>query len=376
MPRRLFTSILFLAFCLITTAAVGEEAPQLSEDVDQRIRELVDAKHYIGVAVGLVGPGGESFYSYGTTRSSGGDPISEDSLFEIGSITKVFTSIVLADMVRRDSVKLDEPLAALLPDEVGLPESAREIHLLDLATHVSGLPRMPSNFKPADPANPFADYTVEQIYEFLSSYELPRDVGAQYEYSNYGAGLLGHVLALKAGEPYETLVKRTVADELGMKSTVVTLTPELRTRLAKGHGLAGEVPNWDIPTLAGAGALRSTARDMVTFLAANLELGESFLHEAMKMTHTPRRDAMGKHRVALGWHVRVSDELSIVWHNGGTGGYRSFAGFDAARKLGVVVLTNTFHSVDQLGFHILDASVPIPELPKRPKKKPLFNKKE
>src|SRR4029453_3090616 len=138
----------------------------------------------------------------------------------------------------------------------------------DLATHTSGLPRLPSPFTPKNPANPYADYSVEDLYRFLSSHELRRDIGSQYEYSNLGGGLLGHVLARRAGMDYEALVRARITGPLGMNDTRIVLTPEMRGRLAAGHNAALKpVPNWDLPTLAGAGALRSTVNDLLKFAA-------------------------------------------------------------------------------------------------------------
>lgn len=133
--------------------------------------------------------------------------------------------------------------------------NGRQITLLDLATHTSGLPRLPDNFSPKNADNPYADYTVEQMYAFLSGYTLPRDIGATYEYSNLGSGLMGHLLARNDGTNYEALVLERICRPLGMTNTQVVLTPGLKARLATGHNAAGErVSNWDLPTLAGAGA--------------------------------------------------------------------------------------------------------------------------
>ena len=163
-------------------------------------------------------------------------------MFEIGSITKVFTAAILADMVARGQVRLDDPVAQLLPATVKVPSrNGRRITLLDLATQSSGLPRLPTNFAPKDSANPYADYGDQQLYDFLSGYELPRDPGATYEYSNLGMGLLGHALARKAGMSYEQLVSRRVLAPLGMKETAITLSPALRPRLVPGHGDTGQV---------------------------------------------------------------------------------------------------------------------------------------
>src|SRR6266566_3001093 len=205
-------------------------------------------------------------------------------------IRKVFTASALADMVARGEVKLDDPVANYLPRAVRMPVRVRPITLLDLATQSSGLPRLPDNFAPRDSSNPYADYSVQQLYEFLSRYQLPRDPGASYEYSNLGVGLLGHALALRAGMSYEQLVTRRILTHLGMRETAITLTPAMRARLAPGHDVGGNVvPNWDLPTLAGAGALRSTARDMLTFLAANLDTSATPMARGLRQTHEPRQ---------------------------------------------------------------------------------------
>jgi serine-type D-Ala-D-Ala carboxypeptidase/endopeptidase len=162
---------------------------------------------------------------------------------------------------------------------------------------------------------------------------------------------------------YEALVRSRICDPLGMKDTRITLTPEMKARLAVGHNQALEpVENWDLPTLAGAGALRSTANDILTFLAANLGYVKSPLAPAMSaMLKVRRPTGQPNLEIALGWHVFTTNGKEIVWHNGGTGGYRSFMGFDPAARIGVVLLSNTSTTigVDDIGRHLLDVSVPL-----------------
>jgi D-alanyl-D-alanine-carboxypeptidase/D-alanyl-D-alanine-endopeptidase len=243
-----------------------------------------------------------------------------------------------------------------LPATVKVPSrNGREIELVDLATHTSGLPRLPRNLKPADLKNPYADYTVAQLYEFLGGYTLTRDIGAKYEYSNLGGGLLGHVLALKAGTSYETLVERRICAPLGLASTRITLTPELRARLAIGHDESGQpTENWDCPSLAGAGALRSTANDLLKLAAAGMGSVKTDLQPAFELSETPRH-AAGAMRIGLAWHIADKYGTQLVWHNGGTGGYHSFIGFDKKRQRAVVVLANSANDFDDIGFHLLNA---------------------
>ena len=359
-------SILF-AFCAIKALAQDSLVPTDAE-IRKILVERIDAFHQsVGIVVGVIEPKGRRIVAYGKLER--GDPRTLDgnTIFEIGSITKVFTSLLLADMVARGEVSLDDPVAKYLPETVKIPSRGdRQITLHDLSTHTSGLPRLPSNMKPANPANPYADYTVEQLYQFLSDYKLPRDPGAKFEYSNLGGGLLGHALAGRSGMDYEALVKSRICGPLGMNSTRISLSPEMKVRLAVGHDdRMKPVPNWEIPTLAGAGALRSSANDLLTFLAANIGYTKSPLASAMAgMLKSPRPTGDPDREIALGW---LMEDKKIMWHNGGTGGFRSVIAFDPRVRVGVVVLSNasTAAGVDAIGVHLLDPKSPLMKPPKQ-----------
>jgi CubicO group peptidase (beta-lactamase class C family) len=299
-----------------------------------------------------------------------GVPLDSSTVFEIGSVTKVFTGALLADMVARGEVRLDDPVAKFLPKTVRVPSrGSRQITLLDLATQSSGLPRLPTNMRPADGLNPYADYTVAQLYQFLSAYTLTRDIGAQYEYSNLGVGLLGHALSMRAGKPYGELVKERILVPLGMHDTSIELSPSMKSRMAQGFNAeAMPMHLWDLPTLAGAGALRSTASDMAKFLVANMDSADSPVRKALVEARTPRRDAdrPGNH-VGLGWHIVDVFGTKLTWHNGGTGGYRAFVGMDEQKKRGVVLLSNSTITPDDIAFHLLESRVPLVGAPAAPK---------
>jgi len=316
-----------------------------------------------GIVVGVIDADGRRAIPYGKQ-------IDGETVFEIGSLTKVFTAVLLMDMVRRGEVSLGDPVSKYLPAGVRMPErKGRKITLADLATHTSGLPNLPSNIHPKDETNPYADYSVQQMYEFLSGYQLERDIGSQYEYSNLGFGLLGHVLARRAGRSYEALVRSRVCDSIGMKSTRIALTPQMKARLAAGHDATlAVVPNWDIPTLAGTGALRSTANDLLRFLAANLGYRKSPLAQAMADSVSVRHPAAAGGEVAYGWHVQTKDGRSILWQNGGTAGYASYLAYDPRARTGVVVLTNVGSETgpDDIGRHLLDASYPLANFARPP----------
>ena len=236
----------------------------------------------------------------------------------------------------------------------------REITLQDLATQTSGLPRLPGNLGSRDASNPYAEYTVEELYTFLSEYELPRDVGSQFEYSNLGLGLLGHALALRAGTTYENLLRERIVEPLGMTMTGIALTPALQQHLAVPHGARGEiVPVWDMPTLAGGGAIRSTAADMLRFAAANLGSGSGPLDRAMTGARVPQYPLGSQQWIGLGWQIFRAFERDISWHNGETGGSHAFLGLDPAQHSAVVVLSNSAASIDDIGWHVLDARFPL-----------------
>ncbi len=339
---------------------------------DSAIRAIlttrVDAGRFAGIAVGVVGrDGARRTVAYGP--NAGVQPFDATTVFEIGSITKTFTTAILADMVTRGEVALSDPVAKLLPPGTVVPSrDGREITLLDVATQSSGLPSLPTNFAPKDQANPWADYSAQQLYDFLKSYQLTRAIGERYEYSNVGMGLLGFALAQRAGMSYEDLVAARVLKPLKMADTRITLTPALQRRLAPGHHPGGGIAkNWDLTTLAGAGALRSTVNDMLTYIRANADSTSQPLGATLAMTHGMRHAAGSPAvTIGLGWHrLRTPAGNWIVWHNGGTGGYRSFTGYSEKTGEGIVVLTNTANGVDDLGFHLLDPSFPLQPVPKQ-----------
>jgi D-alanyl-D-alanine-carboxypeptidase/D-alanyl-D-alanine-endopeptidase len=355
-------------------ANAGAAAVLSDADIRAILADRIDVQHQgVGIVVGVIDPNGQRVVAYGN-RSKGGKPVDASTVFEIGSITKVFTSLLLADAVQRGEVALTDPVSKYLPPNVKVPErGGKKIMLIDLATHTSGLPRLPSNMQPKDPANPYADYTAAQLYEFLSSVDLTRDIGSKYEYSNLGGGLLGHVLARRAGTDYETLVQKRILEPLGMTSTTVSIS-RAKDRLAVGHDATLQpVANWDFGVLAGAGALRSTANDLLTFVAATIGLTKSPLAPSMAaMLATRRPTGIGGLQIALGWHISTINGHEIVWHNGGTGGYRTWIGFDPKSRTGVVVLSNTSTTtgVDDIGAHLLDPTVPLVQATKQRKVDP------
>jgi CubicO group peptidase (beta-lactamase class C family) len=330
---------LLLAGCatgLISQPTTPKSKPSRLPDpneVKPLLVQLVDVdKRAPGIVVGMIADDPQESWVVGYGRLSATDERvpDGDTVFEIGSITKVFTGILLAQAVLDGEVKLDDPISMYLPEGVWAPEyEGKPITLLDLATHTSGLPW-----------DLFHIITFEGMYTFLSEYRLTREPGSSYEYSNYGMGLLGNLLVQEAGQAdYEALLLERICHPLGMDSTRIQLTAEMGFRLAVPHKASlAETHLWDNPAQVGAGMIRSTANDLLTFLAANMGLTETELQPSLQLAHTPQRSTVGKDSIGLGWQLAAT--TGFHWHGGRTNGSYSYLAWDPERKFGVVVLAN------------------------------------
>ncbi len=318
----------------------GAAAGAHHKEVNKLVKPIMDGKWTVGLVVGLLSANGQEIYSFGKATKGGAAP-DGDTLFEIGSVTKTFTSLALADMAQKGEVTLTQKVNTLLPAaKVKVPGySGQEISLTHLSTHTSGLPRMPTNIKLANNQNPFAGYYTADLYSFLNAYTLPRAPGASWEYSNLATGLLGHALALKANKTYEGLIKDRITVPLKLKDTVIKLSAAQKSRAAQGYDWdLKSTPAWDFDVLAPCGALRSSAKDMLAYLSAQAGLTSTTLDKAMAESHKSHY-AGGTLEMGLGWIHQGKEKR---WHNGGTYGFETFAGFDKKKKVGVIVLSNGF----------------------------------
>lgn len=349
---KLHLTILFILFQIAGWS-------QLPSAVTKNIRQRIDEGWNPAVVIGIIDKDGMHYYSFGTTKT-GGKKVNEHSIFEIGSISKVFTAVLLADEVIKGEMETDDPVQQYLPASVKMPMyDGANITLGHLSDHTSSLPRMPDNFNPADPANPYADYTIEQLYEFINGYEIGRPIGSEYSYSNLAVGLLGHVLELQNKKSYDELLSDIITGPLAMGETSVKLSKKMKKNLAYGHYEGTQVPNWDLPTFAGAGGIRSSAYDMLKFLEAAMQRKESPIRRAFLLTQIPRHDKADNAQVGLGWHILKGSSGPLYVHDGATGGYTSFAGFSKGLNKGVVVLTNSNRGVADIGLHLLDPMNPL-----------------
>ena len=277
--------------------------------------------------------------------------------YEIGSISKVLTALALADAVAGGEVELTTPVEALLPDTLAVASSpAGPYRLVDLATHTSGLPRLPVDLAMVPGfslADPYAGYGPDRLLRLLERVEIETAPGETYAYSNLGAGLLGYVLARHDGTTYEQAVRRRVLAPLGLDETTLGV-PE-GARLAPAHGADGAaVPHWTwTDATAGAGGWRSTAGDLLTLAAAALSPSTSARPEALALSLAPQVQAREGVAVGLAWHLTPLGLQTMAWHNGAVGGSTAFVGAVPEAGVAVVVLTNRQADAKALGVDVL-----------------------
>ncbi len=369
MKRRAF---LLFAMSLPLAKAWAQSAPPQRLPSDEEIHEILRSQFSnegtaSGFVTSLVETRGRRLVTYGRSDSADGRPLDGDTVFEIASITKIFTALLLADMVEKREVRLSDPVGKYLPHGVKTPTfEGRSITLLDLATYSSGLPGLPSNGDPKA-AMPFANYAPNDLYAFLASYELRAVPGTTYAYSNVGYGLLGHVLSLKAGVSLEELIVSRICAPLGLESTRITPTNSMKARLAPGHGRdLHQLPHFVIgPALAGGGALLSTANDLSTLLEALMGIRKTRLAPTFATLLKVRRPAdEPETKVGAGWFISTEYDDEVVFKDGNIPGYSSFMGYSTHSHAGVVFLSNASIGPrnNQVGKHFLNMSYPLPKV--------------
>jgi len=349
--KRAIAGFLFLVFAAASRAS-NALADEYGDSLDRFLHSNFDQKNF-GMVVGIIDERGSRVYSAGKLDNGTERAVDGDTVFEIGSVTKTFTALLLLDMAQRGDVKLDDPMAKYLPDGVKVPaHGGREITLANLAAQDSGLPFNADNHTGADWNEQFSSYTAPKMYEFLASYQLAQDPGAKFQYSNIGMGLLGHVMERRSGKDFETLVKERICGPLAMDSTGITLTPEIKARLAMGHDEAGKPEDhYEMPAIAGAGAMRSTVNDLLKFAGVQAGLTTSSLSPLVERSHLILHDDAKvrdqfEGRTAMPWFdegVWNPPGSDLLGHSGGRCGSNSFVGFDLKNHVGVVVQIGRAH---------------------------------
>ena len=328
----------------------------LVQSVDETARAFFEEEEPIGLAVGILRGGQAAVWNYGL-KSKEGDPVTEDTHFEIASVSKTMAGILLGtlDADHDSPVHAKDAVSELVP-QLEIPDyEGEQVQWWHLSSHVSGLPRLPDNFE--DGQNPYTDYTAEDLQYYLSEQaHLYTRPGENYLYSNLGVGLMGYALSIVTETPYEQLLQERVLEPLGMSNTAITLTAEQEEERAMPHTKLGtQVSQWDFDVLAACGGVKSTTHDLLLYLAANM--GQvSFEGETLKQGMEAAQKVWfddGSTRIGLGFiHGSVAGN-EMLWHNGATGGYRSFIGFVPQTGTGVVVLCNSAIEVDDVAVSIL-----------------------
>ncbi len=339
------------------TALVASSNPMLSEmdkKLDTIARSYIQKASTAGLCIGIISNGKTSVYRYGEMIKGKGKLPNADSFFELGSITKTFTAILLAKYVNDGIVKLNDPIIKYLPDSVAANINLKPVTLLQLINHTSGLPRLPDNLIPyvTDAQNPYKDYTKPLLYAYLKSCKLNSIPGQQYAYSNLGVGLLGCILENISGKTFEQQAKDIICKPLNMQSTSQFLNPLLLPRFVEVYNQNGEpTVAWDFDALAACGALRSTMNDMLKFASANLHPGADELSKAITLTHhvTYSKDV----KIGMAWHVITVNGIDYTFHNGGTNGSSSFLAFNSDKNIAVIILSNANESTDAIGTKLL-----------------------
>jgi D-alanyl-D-alanine-carboxypeptidase/D-alanyl-D-alanine-endopeptidase len=337
---------------------------EIREMLAVRINALAGQEDGIGIVVGIISPQGRRVISYGHLNQGDPRPLDGNTGFEIASVSKIFTALLLADMVQKHEVVLADPVVKYLPAGVKLPErNGHAITLLDLATHTSALPFMP------DEMPTFGDSTAAQpssadIYRFLGRYQLPRDPGADWDYSNLGYWLLGEALASRAGVDFENLLRARVLAPLNLKETAITPSTTLKANLAIGHDVSLQPAPYFSATstyalMPAAGGLVSTTNDLLRLLSAVMGYQPSPLAPAMAAMLSTQRPKSPHQRQALGWVVQGDGNDELIFHDGGSFGFASSLAWDPKTRIGVVVLCNQLADVSDIARHLLRPNIPL-----------------
>jgi CubicO group peptidase (beta-lactamase class C family) len=323
---------------------------RLDKEVDSAAQSYISLLPTTGLSIGILVNGKTYYYGYGETARGNGQLPDEHSIYEIGSISKTFTATLLADAVEKGKVKLDDPVSKYFPDSIPVLEfQGMPVTLKTLSNHSSGIPRMPNNFHPSDNDNPYKDYSDQDLYSFYKTFKLDRKPGAQYEYSNLAAATLGVILEKVNKKSYQDLFVETICDPLGMDETREFIRKKDSIRFVKGYNEEGKYNSqWDFEAMAPAGSIRSTASDMLLYANAQLGKGPAALEKAIMLTHEKTFSNSGAN-IGLGWHFIKPGKDTVIFHNGGTGGFRTYLAINLEKKFAAVVLSNTAISVDEMG---------------------------
>lgn len=349
-----------LAACGAQTSAVSPfrklRDDALAQSIDGAARAFFEEEEPVGLSIGVLRDGKVQFFNYGV-KSAGGAAVTENTQYEIASVSKTMAGIILGTLSADPGLKIEttNTVQQFMP-YFQLPEyEGKPIQWWHLSAHVSGLPRLPDNFE--DSSNPYADYTAEKLRYYLSEQaHLYNEPGTEYRYSNLGVGFLGYALSYAMRTPYEDILKSRLLWPLGMSRTAITLSEEEEENRAMPHTQLGtQISQWDFAALQACGGVKSTTYDLLLYLAANMgqiPVESEYLRQGMQEAQKVWFDD-GQTAIGLGFIHGSAAGKKMLWHNGATGGYRSFIGFVPETGTGVAVLCNSAIDVDELAVEIL-----------------------
>lgn len=351
----IFLVLFVIGLYLKNKAVHPQNRGDLSDAIDKEIKKLIgDQKNFI-ISVGVYKQEKLFFKTFGKLENST-TVINEESVFQIGSLTKLFTTSIFMALVEKNVFKDDTRLSEILGEQYKLSPKVRDITLKQLATHTSGFPQMPKvllnkveEINPVDPLwDPYAHVSPEEIFAYLQN---PVDIKAAgtVQYSNYGMGLLAHLMEIKTGKSFAELLEEFMTRPLEMNDTILLLAPDKEQKLVPGFSAEERSASvWNFKALAGAGALYSSANDMMKFIIANLQQKVSYLTKMQQADHG----------LVVGWMSptvvdRFFGNTDILWHNGRVGAYSSYLSIDLKGKTGVVILSNRSIDITMLGVMLM-----------------------
>ena len=351
-------SVLYTAFVasILTMTSFNalsgsEESAEVYSEVTNKLQQAVDRELVRGAVVGVYDSGAVTYKGVGVTSGTSSTPPSKDTVFEIGSITKVLTALLVQTLVDSEELSWDSTLKEALPQLEFVNEQVQEITLRELAIHSSGLPRMPANMQPGDLLDPYVDYSVEQLMSFVQEFD-PESLDKTQVYSNLGFGLLGAIAAY--GVDFDNLMHSSVFDSLEMTNSYVGHAPDSNQLLIPGYSRGATMPNWNFDAMVGAGGVLATAEDLMKFVARNIETSDSPIDKSLSNL----REAQVAPNQGLGWALMQSDSgKPVYWHAGATGGYVSFLAISPEESKGWVILAASTESalVNEMGISFFRA---------------------
>jgi serine-type D-Ala-D-Ala carboxypeptidase/endopeptidase len=348
MKTSLLTTVFFLFIGNVFLSA------QQNPEFDAYIEKRMAVERIPGISIALIDSDGSvTFHNYGTMGLDSAEPVNEHTIFESGSITKTFSSGLLRILMDQYNISADTPLREIFGDDVPIPsKNGIEITLEHLVMHTSGLPRLPGNLSPADVNDPYNEYTPEMLFEFLGSYELPRNPGEEFEYSNYAYMVLGQALQTISGKPYDQLLEEWYFSKLDMPSTGRFLSDSLRFAQPTSSGLPAK--RWHSEQVPGFGGLLSTSHDLANYVKLQLGYLDHPKEELLQMNIETLNNLGGAFNMSYAWIVATAFEDTVAFHGGGTGGFRTFAGYSPVSGRGAVVMSNGTNDVQDIGRHLIN----------------------